>query len=182
MKKSVFGSANVKNVVNSLVAAQRGVCVVAFCSLDNKMADKANKGRAWRLDMWTDRPLVSYSGNVNANSDEKFTPNARKGFEWIQYPIFERAIKSGVEYLTFSYRDSDRGSRTEVYFLDGNVVDKSVIKPLMKPTKTYAPKTQIEVGVVDPNKWAKVIRYELDNVVYVVADKAKAIDAFEGCK
>ena len=182
MNKSVFGSQNVINTINTIARGTRGVCIVAFASLDNKMADKANKGRAWRVDMWTDRPLVSYSGNVNANADEKFVPNARKGFTWIQYPFFEKANKSGVEYLTFSYRDGDQGEKKELYFLDGKVVDKAVVKALFKPSKHYEPKTQLEVGVVDPNKWAKVIRYELDNVVYVGVDKEKAIEFFEGCK
>jgi len=43
MKQIIFGEQNVKNVVNSFVGGQRGVCVVALVSLDKKL-DKAYKG------------------------------------------------------------------------------------------------------------------------------------------
>ena len=40
MNKINFGGMNVKNVVNTIKAGQRGVCVVSFVSMDKKLRGK----------------------------------------------------------------------------------------------------------------------------------------------
>lgn len=182
MKNVVFGGQNVKNVVNAFVAGQRGVCVVAIVSLDKKLADKSMMGRLNKVVCWTDRPLVSYSGDVNAKSDTKFVPQAPKGFIYTQYPYFKQAIKSGIEYLTINFRECDKGGYDEKYFLDGIVVDKSVIKCYLKEEKKYVPKTQIAVGVTNEREQTKVVQYEIGRIAYIGTDKAKAIEVFEECQ
>ena len=184
MKNVVFGGQNVKNVVNSFVGGQRGVCVVAIVSLDKKL-DKTHKdmvGRINKVVCWTDRPLVSYQGSVNAKSDDKFIPQAPKGFVFTQYPYFKRAIKSGIEYLTINFRDCDKNGYDEVFFLDGVVVDKSVVAPYLKAETHYAPRTQVAVGVTDEREQTKVVQYEIERIAYIGTNKAKAIEVFEECQ
>ena len=181
MKNVFFGVQNVKNVVNTFVGGQRGVCVVAMVSLDKKLATahKDMVGRLAKVVCWTDRPLVSYGGDVNAKSDVKFVPQAPKGFVYTQYPYFKQAIKSGVEYLTINFRDCDKGGYDEVFFLDGSVVDKSVVTPYLKEEKYYAPKTQIAVGVTNEREQTKVVQYEVEKIIYVGTDKQKALELYE---
>lgn len=185
MTKNFFGGVNVKNVVNAIIAnkeiGRRGTCVVAIISLDKKL-DKAYKDMVGRLEKkvaWYDRPLVSYEGNVNAVADAKFKPNERKGFMWLNYPLLEKAIKSGVEYLTFSYRDKDKGEYEEAYYMDGVEVAKSVIDQYLKVEKHYTPHTQVAVGVTQEKDFSKVVRYEIERVVYIGSDKAKAKALFD---
>ena len=185
MQKIVFGEQNVKSAVNSLVKGQRGVNVVAFVSMDKKLARGYKgimEGRIWKVVMWTDRPLISYGGSVNGKADEKFVPLAPKGFEWIQYPYFKKAIKSGVEYLTINFRGCDKNGYDEVYFLDGDVVDKSVVEQYIKADTYYPSSTQAAVGVTDEREQTKVVQYEIRNVAYVGTDKAAAIKVFEDCQ
>ena len=184
MKNVIFGGQNVKNVVNSFVGGQRGVCVVAFVSLDKKL-DKSHKdmlGRICKVVCWTDRPLVSYQGSVNAKSDDKFIPQPPKGFVFTQYPYFKKAIKSGIEYLTINFRDCDKNGYDEIFFLDGVVVDKSVIAPYLKAETHYAPRTQVAVGVTDEREQTKVVQYEIERIAYIGTNKAKAIEVFEECQ
>ena len=184
MKNVVFGAQNVKNVVNSFKGGQRGVCVVAMVSLDKKLST-ANKHRVGRLNKvvcWTDRPLVSYGGSVNGKSDAKFVPQAPKGFIFTQYPYFKKAIKSGVEYLNINFRGCDKNGYDEVYFLDGDVVPKSVVAPYLKEEKHYATKTQMVVGVADEREQTKVVQYELGRISYIGTDKAKALEVFRECQ
>jgi len=176
-----FGAENVKNVVLNVVRiGARGMNVVAEVSMDNQL-DKAFKhmvGRIVKRVAWYDRPLVSYSGDVNAKADTHFDPQPRKGFKWLHYPLLEAALKSGVEYLTFSYRWCDKGETEETYYLDGVKVDKKVVEPYFKPKKDYTPKTQLAVGVSNPNDFTRVVRYELERIVYIGYDKAKAKELF----
>lgn len=185
MKKLVFGEQNVKNAVNGFKGGQRGVCVVAFVSMDKKL-DKAYKGimdgRICKVVMWTDRPLISYGGSVNGKADSKFVPQAPKGFVWTQYPYFKQAIKSGVEYLTINFRGCDRNGYNEVYFLDGNVVEKKDIERYLKAETHYLSNTQLAVGVTDECEQTKVVQYELGNIAYVGTNKAIATEIFEECQ
>ena len=184
MKQIVFGAQNVKNVVNSFVGGQRGVCIVAIVSLDKKLntTSKYMAGRLAKAVCWTDRPLVSYSGDVNAKSDVKFVPQAPKGFVFTQYPYFKRAIKSGIEYLTINFRGCDKSGYNEVYFLDGAVVDKSVVEPYLKEERYYAPQTQVAVGVTDEREQTKVVQYELERIAYIGTNKADALKVFDDCQ
>lgn len=184
MKQIVFGAQNVKNVVNSFVGGQRGVCIVAIVSLDKKLntASRYMSGRLAKVVCWTDRPLVSYSGDVNAKSDVKFVPQAPKGFVFTQYPYFKRAIKSGIEYLTINFRGCDKSGYNEVYFLDGAVVDKSVVEPYLKEERHYAPQTQVAVGVTDEREQTKVVQYELERIAYIGTNKADALKVFDDCQ
>lgn len=184
MKNVVFGAQNVKNVVNSFVGGQRGVCVVAIVSLDKKLnsASKHMIGRLNKAICWTDRPLVSYSGDVNAKSDVKFVPQPPKGFVFTQYPYFKRAIKSGIEYLTINFRECDKSGYDEVYFLDGSIVSKMQIEQYLKEEKHYAPQTQIAVGVTDEREQTKVVQYELDRIAYIGTDKKRALEVFGECQ
>jgi len=181
MKNVFFGGQNVKNVVNSFIAGQRGVCVVAMVSLDKKLATshKDMVGRLAKVVCWTDRPLVSYSGDVNAKSDEKFMPQPPKGFIFTQYPYFKQAIKTGIEYLTINFRGCDKNGYDEVYLLDGMVTDKSNIAHYLKEEKHYAPKTQIAVGVTDEREQTKVVQYEIEKIAYIGTNKAKALEVFQ---
>ena len=181
MKNVFFGGQNVKNVVNSFRAGQRGVCVVAMVSLDKKLAasHKDMVGRLAKVVCWTDRPLVSYSGDVNAKSDEKFMPQPPKGFIFTQYPYFKQAIKTGIEYLTINFRGCDKNGYDEVYLLDGMVTDKSNIARYLKEEKRYAPKTQIAVGVTDEMEQTKVVQYEIEKIAYIGTNKAKALEVFQ---
>lgn len=184
MKQIVFGAQNVKNVVNSFVGGQRGVCIVAIVSLDKKLntASRYMAGRLAKVVCWTDRPLVSYSGDVNAKSDVKFVPQAPKGFVFTQYPYFKRAIKSGIEYLTINFRGCDKSGYNEVYLLDGAVVDKSVVEPYLKEERYYAPQTQVAVGVTDEREQTKVVQYELERIAYIGTNKADALKVFDDCQ
>jgi hypothetical protein len=178
------GSVNVVAVVNSIRRGCRGMNVVAVVSCDKKL-DKAYKnmiGRIYKVCMWNDRPLVSYSGNVNAKADLDFTPQPRKGFTWIEYPYFEKANSSGVEYLTFSYRDCDKGDYQEYYLIDNKIVDKDTAKAYFKPQKVYAPKTQIAVGVTNDKDFSKVVRYEIEKILYIGQNKDDAIETFNSYK
>lgn len=178
------GSVNVKNFVSNVRLGGRGVNIVAVKNCDNDL-EKSHKdmvGRINKVCCWLDRPLVSYSGNVNACSDEKFTPKERKGFKWLQYPILEQALKSGMEYLTFSYRDKDKGDYFEYYLIDGALATKKEAEAYFKPKKYYAPKTQIEVGVAKAEEFSKIVRYELEKVLYIGVEKDKAIEVFDKYK
>ena len=180
MKNVFFGVQNVKNVVNTFVGGQRGVNVVADVVVKAKdLINKFDEGRLVKVVCWTDRPLVSYGGCVNAKADEKFVPQAPKGFIYTQYPYFKQAIKSGIEYLTINFRGCDKNGYSEKYFLDGLEIDKDTAKAMMKPKKTYAPQTQIAVGVVAPQEQTKVVQYEIKKIRYVGLDKAKATEIFE---
>ena len=185
MKKIIFGEQNVKDAVNSLVKGQRGVNVVAFVSMDKKL-ERCYKGimegRIWKAVIWTDRPLISYGGSVNGKSDEKFVPQAPKGFVWVQYPYFKKSIKNGIEYLTINFRGCDKNGYDEVYFLDGNVVSKRDIEQYIKAEVHYTANTQVAVGVTDEKEQTKVVQYELKNIAYVGTDKAAAIKVFEECQ
>jgi hypothetical protein len=179
-----FGGVNVKNVLNVIRRGERGMNVVAVVSCDSQL-DKIHNdmaGRITKVCMWNDRPLVSYSGNVNAKSDEKFTPSERKGFTWLQYPYLEKANKSGVEYLTFSYRDCDKGDYSELYLIDGVEVTKAEAQAYFKPKKSYAPKKQIDAGVTKKEEWSKIVRYEIEKVVYIGSSKDDAIAKYEQFK
>ena len=182
MTNVIFGEQNVKNVVNSFVGGQRGVCVVALVSLDKKL-DKAYKGimegRLKKVVAWYDRPLVSYSRDVNAKSDTKFVPLAPKGFIYTKYPYFKQAIKSGIEYLTINFRECDKGGYDEKYYLDGKEVNKAIAKAMMKEQATYAPQRQIAVGVTNAKEQTKVVQYEVAKIRYVGLDKAKAIETYK---
>jgi hypothetical protein len=125
---------------------------------------------------------VSYQGSVNAKSDDKFTPQPPKGFVFTQYPYFKKAIKSGIEYLTINFRDCDKNGYDEVFFLDGAVVDKSVVAPYLKAETHYAPRTQVAVGVTDEREQTKVVQYEIERIAYIGTNKAKAIEVFEECQ
>ena len=184
MNNNFFGATNVKNVVNNMRRGERGVNIVAVVSCDKQLAPchKDMAGRIIKVVMWTDRPLVSYSGNVNAKADEKFTPQERKGFTWTQYPYFETANKSGVEYLTFSYRNCDKGECKEIYLIDGVLTAKDVAKAYFKEKKKTAPQTQIAVGVTKTEEFSRVVRYELDKIVYIGSEKEKATELFEQFK
>ncbi len=184
MKNVFFGGQNVKNVVNSFIAGQRGVCVVAIVSLDKKLAatHKDMVGRLSKAVCWTDRPLVSYSGNVNAKSDEKFVPQPPKGFVFTQYPYFKKAIKTGIEYLTINFRGCDKNGYDEVYLLDGEVTNKSNIAQYLKEEKYYTPKTQVAVGVANEREQTKVVQYELEKIAYIGTNKAKALEVFQEYK
>lgn len=180
MNNVFFGGNNVKNVVNAFVGGQRGVCVVADVVIKAKyLINKADEGRLIKVVMWTDRPLVSYSGDVNAKADEKFVPLAPKGFIYTQYPYFKQAIKSGIEYLTINFRMCDKGGYEEQYYFDGAPIDKAQAKAMMKEEKTYAPKRQIEVGVTNEREQTKVVQYEIEKVRYIGLDKAQATKIFE---
>ncbi len=185
MKKVIFGEQNVKNVVNGLIAAQRGVCVVAFVGCDSKL-DKTHKdmvGRIFKCVVWCDRPLVSYSGDVNAKSDVAFVPKEKKGYTYTQYPYFAKANKSGIEYLIINYRDCDKPSfKDETYFIDGVEVTKDVAKSYFKEEKFYAPKTQIAVGVTNSKEQTKVVQYQIDNVAYIGTCKEDALRVFQECR
>ena len=185
MTNVIFGEQNVKNVVNSFVGGQRGVCVVALVSLDKKL-DKAYKGimdgRLSKVVAWYDRPLVSYSGDVNAKADTKFVPQAPKGFVYTQYPYFKKAIKSGIEYLSINFRECDKGGYDEVYFLDGVVITKAQAKAYLKEEKVYAPKTQVAVGVTDAKEQTKVVVYEIGKIAYIGTSKEDAEDVFNKCQ
>ena len=102
MKKLVFGEQNVKNAVNGFKGGQRGVCVVAFVSMDKKL-DKAYKGimdgRICKVVMWTDRPLISYGGSVNGKADSKFVPQAPKGSILYVKLVLNSVIKSTHQHL-----------------------------------------------------------------------------------
>ena len=185
MTNVVFGSANVKNVVSNFVGGQRGVCVVAWVSLDKKLAKEYKgimDGRLCKVVAWYDRPLVSYGGDVNAKSDVKFVPQAPKGFEYTNYPYFKKAIKSGIEYLSINFRGCDKHAYEEVFFLDGAIITKEQAKAYLKEEKVYAPKTQIAVGVTDPNEQTKVVVYEVDKVAYIGTCKERAIEIFNKCQ
>ena len=176
-----FGAQNVKNVLNNVRLGVRGVNIVAELSLDNKL-DKAHKDMAGRLIKrvsWYDRPLVSYSGSVNAKADDNFVPQPRNGFSWLQYPLLEKANKSGIEYLTFSYRWCDKGETEESYYMDGIKVDKKDVEKYFKPKKEYVPKTQMEVGVTKKEDFTRVVRYELDRIIYIGFDKTIAEEKFK---
>ena len=181
MKQIVFGVQNVKNVVNSFVGGQRGVCIVAIVSLDKKLntASRYMAGRLAKVVCWTDRPLVSYGGDVNAKADKDFVPLAPKGFKYTLYPYFKQAIKSGIEYLTINFRECDKGGYDEKYYLDGKEIDKATAKAMMKEQKTYAPQRQIAVGVTNEKEQTKVVQYEIGKIRYVGLDKAKAIETYE---
>jgi hypothetical protein len=185
MKKVIFGEQNVKNVVNNLIAAQRGVCVVAFVPCDSKL-DKTHKdmvGRILKCVVWCDRPLVSYGGNVNAKSDVAFVPKEKKGYTYTQYPYFAKANKSGIEYLIINYRECDKPSfKDETYFIDGVEVTKDVAKSYFKEEKHYAPQTQIAVGVTNPKEQTKVVQYQIDNVAYIGTCKEDAQRVFQECR
>ena len=176
-----FMSENVvKNVVNSFVCGQRGVNIVADVVIKAaNLINKADEGRLIKVVCWTDRPLVSYSGCVNAKADDKFVPQPPKGFVFTQYPYFKKAIKSGVEYLTVNFRGCDKNGYTEKYYLDGVLIDNETAKAMQKPKKVYAPQTQIAVGVVAPQEQTKVVQYELSKIRYIGLEKAKAIETYE---
>jgi hypothetical protein len=179
-----FGGNEVKNEVANIRRGERGMNVVAVVSCDKKL-DKTHKdmvGRIFKVCMWNDRPLVSYSGNVNAKSDIKFESKPRKGFTWTEYPYFEVGNKSQIEYLTFSYRDCDKGDYSEYYLIDDDVVTSAAAKAYFKEEKYYAPKTQIAVGVTKDEEFSKVVRYELEKVLYVGTSKTKAIEEFNKYK
>lgn len=184
MNKINFGGVNVKNVVNSFNGGQRGVCVVSFVSMNNKIpaAHKDMLDRIWKVVMWLDRPLVSYEGSVNAKADSDFTSKPLRGFVWTQYPYFKKAIKSGKEYLTINFRECDRGEYKEVFFIDGVLVDKAKVKPYLKEEKKYEPKTQVAVGVTEKKDFTNVVQYELENVAYIGTSKADAIGVFKRCQ
>lgn len=180
MNKIFMNESAVKAVVNTFIGGQRGVNVVADVVIKGKnLLNKADEGRLVKVVCWTDRPLVSYSGDVNAKSDTKFVPQAPKGFIYTQYPYFKQAIKSGIEYLTINFRECDKGGYTEKYYLDGIEIDKAQAKALQKPQKQYAPQTQINVGVTNTQEQTKVVQYELGKVRYIGLDKAKAIETYE---
>ena len=132
--------------------------------------------------MWTDRPLISYGGSVNGKADETFVPQAPKGFVWTQYPYFKKAIKSGIEYLTINFRDCDKNTYDEVYFLDGAVVSKADVQKYIKQETRYISNTQAAVGVTDIKQQTSVVQYEIGNVAYVGTNKADAIKVFEMCQ
>jgi len=184
MNKINFGGVNVKKVVNTIKGGQRGVCVVSFVSMDKKLpaAHKDMLGRIWKVVMWLDRPLVTYSGSVNAKADEKFTAKPSKGFAETDCPFIKKAIKSGKEYLTLNFRGCDKGEYKEVYFMDGEVVDKAKVTPYLKEEKKYAPKTQIAVGVTEKKEFTQVVQYEVENIAYIGTCKADAIGVFERCQ
>ena len=161
------GSVNVVAVVNSIRRGCRGMNVVAVVSCDKKL-DKAYKnmiGRIHKVCMWNDRPLVSYSGNVNAKADLDFTPQPRKGFTWIEYPYFEKY-------------NCDKGDYQEYYLIDNKIVDKDTAKAYFKPQKVYAPKAQIAVGVTNDKDFSKVVRYEIEKILYIGQSKDDAIKTF----
>jgi hypothetical protein len=99
-----------------------------------------------------------------------------------QYPYFKRAIKSGIEYLTINFRGCDKSGYNEVYFLDGAVVDKSVVEPYLKEERYYAPQTQVAVGVTDEREQTKVVQYELERIAYIGTNKADALKVFDDCQ
>ena len=75
MNKNFFAVSDVKNVINSFVGWQRGVCICADVVIKaNNLINKSDEGRLIKVVCWTDRPLVSYGGDVNAKADEKFVP------------------------------------------------------------------------------------------------------------
>jgi hypothetical protein len=180
MNKNFFAVSDVKNVINSFVGGQRGVCVCADVVIKaNNLINKADEGRLIKVVCWTDRPLVSYSGDVNAKADEKFVPLPPKGFVYTQYPYFKKSLKTDIEYLTINFRYCDKGGYEEKYFLDGVEIDKVVAQTYLKPKKEYAPKRQIEVGVTDEKEQTKVVQYEIGKIRYVGLDKEKAKEIFE---
>ena len=176
-----FMSENVvKNVVANFKGGQRGVNVVADVVIKAaNLINKADEGRLVKVCCWTDRPLVSYSGCVNAKADDKFVPQPPKGFIFTQYPYFKKAIKSGIEYLTINFRGCDKNGYSEKYYLDGLLIADDVAKAMMKPKKVYAPQTQIAVGVTNAVEQTKVVQYELRKVRYIGLEKAKAIEIYE---
>jgi hypothetical protein len=180
MNKNFFGGVNVKNVINTFIGGQRGVCVVADVVVKAaSLINKADEGRLVKVVCWTDRPLVSYSGDVNAKSDEKFVPQPPKGFVYTQYPFFKKAIKSGIEYLVVNFRLCDKGGYEEKYYLDGVLIDNNTAQTYLKPKKEYERHTQIAVGVTDVKEQTRVVQYEIDKVRYVGLDKAKAMEIYE---
>ena len=180
MNKNFMNESVVKSVVANFVGGQRGVCVVADVVIKAKnLINKADEGRLIKTVCWTDRPLVSYSGDVNAKADKDFVPLAPKGFKYTLYPYFKQAIKSGIEYLTINFRECDKGGYDEKYYLDGNEVDKATAKAMMKEQATYAPQRQIAVGVTNAKEQTKVVQYEIAKIRYVGLDKAKAIETYE---
>lgn len=176
-----FGGANVINVLNSIKRGERGVNIVAVVSCDNKLRKdcKDMLGRIIKVCMWNDRPLVSYEGNVEAKANTNFTPQPRNGFTWVSYPFLERKNKDNTEYLTFSYRDCDKGDYKEYYIIDGKKTDKEIVKTYFKEQKHYTPKTQLEVGITNQKDFSKVARYEIEKILYIGKNKHIAIQEYE---
>lgn len=179
-----FDTKRVWNEVAAMRRGQRGMNVVAVLNCDKKLgkAHKDMMGRIVKVCMWNDRPLVSYSGNVNAKADTKFVAQPRKGFTWLQYPYFEVANKSGIEYLTFSYREGDKGSYNECYLIDGVLASEDLAKSYFKEEKKYTPQTQVSVGVTKEEDFSRCVRYETTKIVYIGDNKAKAIELYEECQ
>ena len=125
----------IMDVINSTRKGQFGINVVSLISCDKKLSafGKDMMGRIQKLTIATNVRLVSYVGKVEGKMDGgSYSVSAPKGFVWVEYPYIKQAIKSGIQYLTINYRECDKTNFESVYFLDGKVVDESVVAPYLK--------------------------------------------------
>jgi len=173
---------SIMNVINSTRKGQFGINVVALISCDNRLlaSGKHLAGRVQKLTIGTNIRLVSFVGKVEGKMDGgSYQVSAPKGFVWVEYPYIKQAIKSGKQYLTINYRECDERTDFEsVYFLDGKVVDKSVVEPYFKSSSNGYSQKQAAAGITDEREQTKVVQYELQGIHYIGTCKADAEDIY----
>ena len=173
---------SIMNVINSTRKGQFGINVVALISCDKKLASgcKYMEGRIQKLTIGTNIRLVSFVGKVEGKMDGgNYQVSAPKGFVWVEYPYIKQAIKSGKQYLTINYRECDEKTEfNSVYFLDGKVVDKSVVAPYLKNNSSSYSQKQAAAGITDEREQTKVVQYELQGIHYIGTCKADAEDIY----
>ena len=177
--------ANSYNIINGLFNGQMGVYIVVSSSQDNKLlASGCNYiGRIQKVTLVENARIgCSYKGKVNAMTDEKFVPQARRGFTWQKYPIFEISDKKQEMYVTFNYRPCDARTKFKsFYVLDGHLATDNEVaefKKYFKSSGSYS-KTQAAVGITDECEQTKVVRYRINDIAYVGVNKGEAYNTYE---
>ena len=178
--------ANSYNIINGLFKGQMGVYIVVRSSQDNKLL-AGGRGYIGRIEKVTlvenARIGCSYEGKVNAMTDEKFVPQARRGFTWQNYPIFEISDKKQEMYVTFNYRPCDERTKFKsFYLLDGHLASDAEVaefKQFFKKSSSYS-KTQAAAGITNECEQTKVVRYRINDIDYVGVSKGDAYNVYEG--
>ena len=181
--KKVFE--NSFNVINGLFKGQMGVYIVVRSSQDNKLL-AGGRGYMGRIEKVTvvenARIGCAYENKVSAMADEKFVPQARRGFTWLQYPIFEISDKKQETYVTFNYRPCDTRTKfNSCYLLDGRLATDAEVeefKQYFKKSGSYS-KTQAAVGITNEEEQTKVVRYRINDIAYVGTNKGDAYRIYE---
>jgi hypothetical protein len=141
-----------KNPIDTLTVAPSGGFISAVWQRDCKVrkgivsrVEKRVAAHSLTFGVAYDNRAVVQSGRENGTLPAE---NAGlKGFEWIEYPRFLRAVKSGKLYARLNVTKKTRFAST--YWLDGKRVTKASVEPMLLASEISSGEvpTVINVGL-----------------------------------